>query len=143
MLTGSAAAGKTSFGNLLMKNNFVDFHHSTNIVQAKHAVSVKQAVVAASNQCVDQNVVWIEMDDDSQMSHLRQILLSLDVSSLQKTQNIKKSKPSLPQPKGRTITDPIASQENNVQKASVKMQYVSHQSTSVAQWLTGFLQGSV
>ena len=75
-----------------MKNKFVDFHHSTNIVQAKHAVSVKQAVVVGSNQCDDHDVIWLEMDDDSQMSHLRQILLSLDLSSLQKTQLVKEKK---------------------------------------------------
>ena len=85
ILTGSGAAGKTSFSNLLMKNKFVNFHHSTNIVQTKHAVSVKKAVVVTSNQCDEQTVVWLEMDDDSQMNHLRQVLLSLDSSSLQKT----------------------------------------------------------
>ena len=92
LFTGSGKAGKTSFSNLLMKNQFVNFHHSTNIVQAKHAVSVKKAFVVGSNQCDDQDVVWLEMNDDSQMSHLRQILLSLDISSLQKTQINKEPK---------------------------------------------------
>ena len=65
-----------------MKNKFVDFHHSTNIVQAKHAVSVKKAMVVGSSQSHDQGVVWLEMDDDSQVSRLTEILLSLDVQSL-------------------------------------------------------------
>ena len=74
MFTGSGASGKTSFSNLLMKNKFVDFHHSTNIVQAKHAVSVKKAIVVGSSQSDDQNVVWLEMDGDSQIRHVQQVL---------------------------------------------------------------------
>ena len=149
MLTGSGAAGKTSFNNLLMKNKFVDFHHSTNIVQAKHAVSVKQAVVVGSNQCDDCNVVWLKMDDDSQMSHLRQILLSLDLSSLQKTQILKEQKknsklPSpLPQLKAAKSTSTTGSVDDKVQKTSMKKQYVTHQSISIAQRFTGLLQSSV
>ena len=130
-----------------MKNKFVDFHHSTNIVQAKHAVSVKQAVVVGSNQCDDHNVVWLEMDNDSQMSHLRQILLSLDFSSLQKTQIIreqKKSEPtSLPQPKATTSTRTAGSVEKQVQKASIKKQYITKEKRSFVQIVTGLLQDSV
>ena len=131
-----------------MKNNFVDFHHSTNIVQAKHAVSVKQAVVVVgSNQCDDHNVVWLEMDDDSQMSHLRQILLSLDFSSLQKTQIIREEKKpaptSLPQPKATTSARPAGSVEKQVQKASIKKQYITKEKRSFAQRVTGLLQDSV
>ena len=130
-----------------MKNKFVDFHHSTNIVQAKHAVSVKQAIVIGSNQCDDHNVVWLEMDNDSQMSHLRQILLSLDFSSLQKTQIIKeqkKSEPtSLPQPKATTSTRPADSVEKQVQKASIKKQYITKEKRSFAQRVTGLFQDSV
>ena len=148
LFTGSGKAGKTSFSNLLMKNQFVNFHHSTNFVQAKHAVSVKKAFVVGSNQCDDQDVVWLEMNDDSQMSHLRQILLSLDISSLQKTQIIKEPKSSLPitlpQP-DKTFTNPTAKQGNhsNVQEASVKKEYVTHQRTSIAQRAAGLFQGSV
>ena len=132
-----------------MKNKFVDFHHSTNIVQAKHAVSVKQAVIVGSNQCDDCNVVWLEMDDDSQMSHLTQILLSLDLSSLQRTQVVKEqnktpeSPEPLTQPKATMSTSTTANLGNEVQNLSMKMQYVTHQSISVMQWFTGLLQGSV
>ena len=66
-----------------MKTKFTGLHHSTNIVQAKHAVSVKKAVVLGSNRTDDQSIVWLEMDNDSQISHLRQILLSLEVSKFQ------------------------------------------------------------
>ena len=140
------AAGKTSFSNLLMKNKFVDFHHSTNIVQAKHAVSVKQAVVVGSNQCDDDNVVWLEMDDDSQMSHLRQILLSLDLSSLQKIQineqEISSPQP-LPQPKATSSASTTVIVEKKVQKHFITKQYISHQSTSISQRVSGLFQGSV
>ena len=143
LFTGSGAAGKTSFSNLLMKNKFINFHHSTNIVQAKHAVSVRKAVVGGSCQSDDQNVVWLEMNDDSQMSHLRQILLSLDISSSQKIQNekLKLSSPrELPQPDNITSTNPTSSQSNNVQEASVKKEYVTHQSTSVVKRVTGLFK---
>ena len=129
-----------------MKNKFVGFHHSTNIVQAKHAVSVKQAVVVGSNQYNDQNLVWLEIDDDSHMCHLRQILLSLDISSLQKTQLIKQLEMSTPSsiPKQKpTYTNPTVNVENKVQNPTVKKQYVTRQSTSVAQKVTGLFQGSV
>ena len=130
-----------------MKNKFVDFHHSTNIVQAKHAVSVKQALVFGSNQSDDHSVVWLEMDDNSQMSHLRQMLLSLDLSSLQKTQIVKEQKISsptpLPQSKTTMSTGPMASIKNEVQKPSFTKQYVTHQSSSFPQRITGLLQGSV
>ena len=146
LFTGSGKAGKTSFTNLLMKNKFVDFHHSTNIVQAKHAVSVRKAFIVGSNQCNDQNVVWLEMNDDTQMSHLRQILLSLDVSSLQINQIVKEPKSSSPstlaQPNNKTFTNPTASKSNIVQEASVKKQYVT-QTSSAKQRVTGLFQGSV
>ena len=148
LLTGSGAAGKTSFSNLLMKNKFVDIHHSTNIVQTKHAVSVRKAVVVGLNQCDDQNVVWLEMDDDSQMSHLRQILLSLDISSLQKSlipiQPTSSSCSPLLQPKSTTSKNPTASQGNKIQEPYVDKQYViPKQRTSATQRLSGLFQGQV
>ena len=118
LFTGSGVAGKTSFINLLMKNQFANFHHSTNFVQVKQAVSVKKPFGVRSSKYDDQNVVWLEMNGDLQMSHLRQILLSLDSNA-------------------------TASQGSKVQEASVKMGYVTHQRTSTVQWATGLFQGSV
>ena len=77
-----------------MKNNFNDLHHSTNIVQAKHAVSVKKAIVVGPNKYDDQNVVWLEMDNDSQISQLRQILFALDISFSSKIQMNERTKSS-------------------------------------------------
>ena len=78
LFTGSGNAGKTSFSNLLMKKDFTNFHYSTNIVQAKHAVQVKRVV---PKQSYDQSTVWLE-GDDMQINLLGQILLSLDSSPL-------------------------------------------------------------
>ena len=146
-LTGSAAAGKTSFSNLLMKSKFVDFHDSTNIVQAKHAVSVKKAIVVESTQCDDHNVVWLEMEDNFQICHLSQILLSFDISSLRETQIIKEQKMSSPspllQPKAKTSTSPTANTDNKAQNASIRKQYVTCQSPSMARRFIGRFHGSV
>ena len=81
LFTGSGKAGKTNFCNLLMKKDFIKFHHSANIVQTNHPVQVKRAAVI-SKQSYDQSTVWLEMDDDAQINHLGQILLSLDSSPL-------------------------------------------------------------
>ena len=142
LFTGSGKAGKTSFSNLLMKNKFVNFHHSTNIVKATHAVSVKTAFIAKSHHSDDQNVVWLEINEDSQISHLRQILISLDVSSFQKSKEVKSSSSSIPQPSSITTENPKPIQSDNMIKGSAKKDYVTKQ-TSVAQRFTGFFQGSV
>jgi len=75
LFTGSGAAGKTSFSNLLMRKAINKLHHSTNVVQAKHAISVRKAVAVGSER-EDKSVIWIEMDSDSEIAHLRQTLLA-------------------------------------------------------------------
>jgi len=83
IFTGSGAAGKTSFSNLLMKKAINKVHHSTNVVQAKHAISVKKAVVVKPKQTTDnmKTTVWLEMNSDSEITHLRQVLLSTKKST--------------------------------------------------------------
>jgi len=78
LLTGSGAAGKTSFSNLLMKKAINKLHHSTNMVQAKHAISVQKAIVVGSQQTHSEmkSVVWLEMDSESETTYLREVLLS-------------------------------------------------------------------
>ena len=145
LFTGSGASGKTSFSNLLMKNKFVDFHHSTNIVQAKHAVSVKKAVVVGSDQSDDQSVVWLEMDHDSQISHVHQVLFSLDNSRLPKAKSTKQSMPSLSNQLPLQSHAPVAKQTaiTNSQENLVKKQYVTHQSSSFGQRVARFFQEPV
>lgn len=74
LLTGSGAAGKTSFGNLLMRKEFIKSHHSTNIVQVKHSMPVIRAISLESNGESDEIATWLEMDKISQAMFLRQVL---------------------------------------------------------------------
>ena len=82
LFTGSGAAGKTSFSNLLMKKAINKLHHSTNVVQAKHAILVKKAFVIGSKERDSEmkNTIWLEMDSDSEITYLRQVLLSSNKS---------------------------------------------------------------
>ena len=123
-----------------MKNKFVDFHHSTNIVQAKHAVSVKRAVVG-SNIHADQSLLWLEMSDDLQMSHLRQVLLSLDDLFLQKAQITKE--PKLLAPSSVLEKEGKGSKEDKILESSGKKEYITYQKPSLTQRFTGLLQTSV
>ena len=68
--TGSGAAGKTSFINLLLKRKFNKDHHSTNVVHTTHAVSVSRAVLHGST-----NITWAEFDSELQTNPLSSILL--------------------------------------------------------------------
>ena len=70
--TGSGAAGKTSFINLLLKKKFVEQHHSTNVIHTNHAVSVKLATFHESS---DEKVEWIDLDSNLELNYLRSVLL--------------------------------------------------------------------
>ena len=162
LFTGSGAAGKTCFSYLLMKNKFTSLHHSTAIVQAKHAVSVKKAVVLGS-ESDNQSIVWLEMDNHSQISHLRQILLSLEVP---KTETTKESipvsdsvnqSPQLNDPSSKqqatnevainkqysTSTKPIRKEEAKLPETSTKKDYVTHRSLSIVERAVGWFQRPV
>ena len=71
LFTGSGAAGKTSFINLLMKRRFNKDHHSTNVVHTDHAVSLKKAV----SHGFTSKVTWTEFDLEYEISYLRSLLL--------------------------------------------------------------------
>ena len=74
IVAGSAAAGKTNFINLLMKRNFQEDHHSTNIVHANHAVSFRMASFQESSE-EDGEVTLIELDSDLEVRYFRSILI--------------------------------------------------------------------
>lgn len=74
IFTGSGASGKTSFRNLLMKKEINKAHHSTNVVQASHAISMRKAVALDASQTDEQDVVWLEMDRNTEMAHMIQLL---------------------------------------------------------------------
>ena len=125
-----------------MKSKFINFHHSTNIVQAKHAVSVKKAVVLGSNKSDDKNIVWLEIDDDSQISQLRQILFALNISSPPKVEMNEKP-PSISQSQQLSnITLLNAIQDNNTQGVSCikQCEVETQQSISVARRVTNMFQ---
>ena len=160
LFTGSGAAGKTCFSYLLMKTKFTGLHHSTNIVQAKHAVSVKKAVVLGSNRTDDQSIVWLEMDNDSQISHLRQILLSLEVSKSQTAKEFMPASDSvsqLPQINNasplkqatnkvtinKEYTTSIRKEESKFSETPTKMHYVTHKYLSIAERAVGLFQRPV
>ncbi|XP_065908019.1 uncharacterized protein [Dysidea avara] len=75
LFTGSGAAGKTSFGQLLLNRKINQEHHSTNMVHTSHAVSLKKA--AFHKDASDKRkVVWVEMDSNLEIKHLHTVLLS-------------------------------------------------------------------
>ena len=125
-----------------MKNKFINFHHSTNIVQAKHAVSVRKAVVVGSSKHDNQNVVWLEMNNDSVISHLREILLSLYSS-----RTLISDRPNIAtkrnEPNDRTITNISGSKGTNVEESSVIKPYVIIQKPSVVHRVSGLFKTSV
>jgi len=69
--TGSGAAGKTNFVNLLLKRKFNKDHHSTNVVQSSHAVSVTMAAFQGSPD----EVRWVELGSDVEIGFLKSVLL--------------------------------------------------------------------
>ena len=93
IFTGSGASGKTSFKNLLMKKKINKAHHSTNVVHACHAVSMRKAVALDASQSDDQEVAWLEMDRNTEMANMIQLLSSVNIS------NVECESPSVPQRK--------------------------------------------
>ena len=75
--TGSGAAGKTSFINLLLKKKFNKDHHSTNVGHTDHAVSCKKAVLHGSTS----EVTWTEFDLELEISYLRSLLLPVPLTT--------------------------------------------------------------
>jgi len=75
LVTGSGAAGKSNFIQLLLNKKFVEKHHSTNLVHAKHAVSVRTAAFHRS-ALQHKEVKWIEMDESLELGFLRSVIIS-------------------------------------------------------------------
>ena len=67
-LTGSSAAGKTSFLNLLNKNKFIAHHHSTNVADSKQVVYT--AGVVGSGQ----KSQWIDLSHKNMLEQLKDYL---------------------------------------------------------------------
>ena len=72
-LTGSAAAGKTSFSHLLLKKKMNENHESTDLVCASHVVSMQKAAFHATE---DNEVTWVELNPSLEIHYLRSFLVS-------------------------------------------------------------------
>ena len=140
LLTGSGAAGKTSFSNLLMKKQINSYHHSTKIVQSKHAISIKKAVLVESKHVHGQEIVWLEMDDNAQITHLRQVLLPSSTPEHQK-----RHPQSIPLQKKHNEPKITDNREISAIDANVKQKYEIKQVTqlSITQRFAGLFQNSV
>jgi len=133
-----------------MKKTINKVHHSTNVVQAKHAISVKKAIVVKSKQttAATKGVVWLEMNSESEITHLRQVLLSKkstpvhdrQVESDQPQGNAKQKaqKPSNPNTKSMTGKGVLPSEH---QSGSPKFSAIS-QTHSVGKRITNIFSHS-
>ncbi|XP_065908634.1 uncharacterized protein [Dysidea avara] len=139
LLTGSGAAGKTSFCNLLMKKQFNVKHHSTNLIHNKHAISVKKAIMVGSKLTYDQGVTWLEMDDSTQISHLRQVLLQSNIYKEQRT--VTKNESSQVKSAKSTTAGTRLSGATSASKAAQPVADSSQ--SSIGEWFTGLFQTSV
>ena len=67
-LTGSSAAGKTSFLNLLSRKKFTALHHSTNVAESKQVVYTA-GVVGSGRESQ-----WIDLSHDNMLEQLKDYL---------------------------------------------------------------------
>ena len=74
LFTGSGAAGKTSFSHLLLNRKINQQHHSTNMIHAGHAVSLRKAAI--HKHACDQKGLCLEMESNMELKHLHTELLS-------------------------------------------------------------------
>ena len=123
--TGSGAAGKTSFINLLLNRKFNKDHHSTNLVHTNHAVSIKKAVLHGSTS----EVTWTEFNSELEISHLRSILLPKPLTTLVRSTPTAEAEPS-----------PVL-----IEKVAAPFETVvtRPQQPAIAQWFTGLFVSSV
>ena len=70
-LTGSSAAGKTSFRRSLFMEPFIEDYESTRLQETKHAYT------ASVLESKDGEVKWLELADDQQIDHFKSLLKSL------------------------------------------------------------------
>ena len=59
LLTGSGAAGKTSFSHLLLNKKFKEYYHRISVVYTSHAVSVNKAVIQSLSSLNE--VEWVPL----------------------------------------------------------------------------------
>ena len=130
--TGSGAAGKTSFINLLLKRKFNRDHHSTNVVHTNHAVSIKKTVLHGSTS----EVTWTEFDSELEIGHLHSILLPKPLTTPVKPPPTTKAQPSqILMEKVDPALKPVATINQHISPKP--------QQSAIAQWFTGLFVSSV
>ena len=129
IFTGSGAAGKTSFINLLLRKKINKDHHSTKFVHSNHAVSCKMAAFQGSPDTIN----WVELGSDVETSFLKSILLPTETES------------SLPAPHPQQSTkdsvQSLQSSPSDIVKQSYK--HPLQQEVSLKQWVAGLFVKSV
>ena len=128
--TGSGAAGKTSFINLLLKKKFVEYHHSTNVVHTNLAVSVKMATFHESSDQVE----WIEFDSSLELSYLRSMMLSNKTAT---------TSPAIPSTKLDKDSTNSNTPSKPAKSRAVNQYTPPAQKFSIKHWLTSRLSSSV
>ena len=130
VFTGSGAAGKTSFVNLLLKKKINKDHHSTNVVHGNHAVSCKMAAFQGSPDSIN----WVELGSNVEISFLKSVLLPTETTS------------SLPAPHPpQSAKDSVQPLQSSSTDILVKQSYKHpvQQEVSLKQWVAGLFVKSV
>ena len=84
LLTGSSAAGKSSFCRLLLRLKFLPEHNSTDVMENRQAFSLnedKKKAIKVQNYSVIKNtekgdVIWYELDPKQQIRYFKSLLKS-------------------------------------------------------------------
>ena len=75
LLTGSAAVGKTSFCHLLFQSKFCSEYRSTEVMEAKQAMSITNFSMV-KQETDEKEVVWLKLDPKNQILHFKTLLKS-------------------------------------------------------------------
>ena len=75
LLTGSAAVGKTSFCRLLFQSKYSSDYKSTEVMEAKQAISIVNFSML-KQETDKREVVWLKLDPKNQIAHFKSLLKS-------------------------------------------------------------------
>ena len=76
LITGSAAVGKTSFCHLLFQSKYSSEYRSTEVMEAKQAISIVNFSMLKKEETNKKEVVWLKLDPNNQKAHLKTLLNS-------------------------------------------------------------------
>ena len=75
LLTGSAAVGKTSFSRLLFQSKYSSEYRSTEVMEAKQAMSIVNFSMI-KQEASKKEVVWLKLDPKNQVAYFKSLLKS-------------------------------------------------------------------